>query len=167
MIMLLHLTRVDDVMCFKCILFLFLVQKKRLELNLGEKWNLLSIIVNIRKSRQYFLNENINDSLFIKWDKREQVLSDITRPRHKRLNTGMAPTRDWMIKIAKVSKLYLNSLLMGIVNSVSQSGTMKYQCKWKHWCVKQEMVTNIAKRRQPFLFSEVIQGYSMKKSSAA
>ena len=35
----------------------------------------------IRKSRQYFLNENINDSLFIKWDKRERVLSDITKPR--------------------------------------------------------------------------------------
>ena len=47
-----------------------------LEVNVGEKWNLLSIIVNIRKSRQYFLNENINDSLFIKWDKREGVLSD-------------------------------------------------------------------------------------------
>ena len=35
----------------------------------------------IRKSRQYFLNENINDSLFIKWDKRERVLSDITKPK--------------------------------------------------------------------------------------
>ena len=57
--MLLHLTRVDDVMCFKRLSFLFLVQKKRLEVNL------LSLIVNIRKSRQYFLNENINDSLFI------------------------------------------------------------------------------------------------------
>ena len=63
------------------ILFLFLVQKKRLEVNVGEKWNLLSIIVNIGKSRQYCLNENINDSLFIKWDKWEQVLSDITKPR--------------------------------------------------------------------------------------
>ena len=81
MIMLLHLTRVDDVMCFKRISFLFLVQKKRLEVNVGEKWNLLSIIVNIGKSRQYCLNENINDSLFIKWDKWEQVLSDITKPR--------------------------------------------------------------------------------------
>ena len=65
MIILLHLTRVDDVMCFKHISFLFLVQKKRLEVNVGEKWNLLSIIVNIGKSRQYCLNENINDSLFI------------------------------------------------------------------------------------------------------
>ena len=37
MIMLLHLTRVDDVMCFKHISFLFLVQKKRLEVNVGEK----------------------------------------------------------------------------------------------------------------------------------
>ena len=73
MIMLLHLTRVDDVMCFKRISFLFLVQKKRLEVNVGEKWNLLSITVNIRKSRQYCLNENIIDSLFIKWDKQEQI----------------------------------------------------------------------------------------------
>ena len=63
MIMLLHLTRVDDVMCFKRISFLFLVQKKRLEVNVGEKWNLLSIIVNIRKSMQYCLNENINKTL--------------------------------------------------------------------------------------------------------
>ena len=29
----------------------------------------------------YFLNENINDSLFIKLDKREGVLSDLTKPR--------------------------------------------------------------------------------------
>ena len=26
------------------------------------------------------------------------------------INTGMAPTCDWMIKIVKVNKLYLNSL---------------------------------------------------------
>ena len=81
MIMLLHLTRVDDVMCFKHISFLFLVQKKRLEVNVGEKWNLLSVIVNIGKSRQYCINENIDDSLFIKWDKRKRVLSDITKAR--------------------------------------------------------------------------------------
>ena len=62
MIMLLHLTRVDDVICFKHIPFLFLVQKKRLEVNVGEK----SIIVNTEKSKQYCLNGNINDSLFIK-----------------------------------------------------------------------------------------------------
>ena len=37
MIMLLHLTRVDDVMCFKRISFLFLVQKRRLEVNVSEK----------------------------------------------------------------------------------------------------------------------------------
>ena len=66
MIVLLHLTRVDDVMCFKRISFLFLVQKKRLEVNVGKKLNSLSFIVNIRKPRQYCLNENINDSLFIK-----------------------------------------------------------------------------------------------------
>ena len=79
---------------------------------------------------------------------------------HKRLITGMAPTCDWMIKIVKVNKLYLNSLLVSIVNRVSQSRTMKYQCEWKHRCVKQEMITNVAKGRQPFLFSEVVQRHS-------
>ena len=48
---------------------------------------------------------------------------------YKRLNTGMAPTWNWMIKIVKVNKLYLNSLPVSIVNRVSQSGTMKYQCE--------------------------------------
>ena len=48
---------------------------------------------------------------------------------HKRLNTGMAPTCDWMIKMVKVNNLYLNSLLVSMVNRVSRSGTMKYQCK--------------------------------------
>ena len=43
MITLLHLTRADDVMCFKCISFLFLVKKKRLEVNVGE-----NIILNIK-----------------------------------------------------------------------------------------------------------------------
>ena len=61
MIRLLNLTKVDDVMCFKNISFLFLVQKKRLEVNVGERWNLLSI-ANIGKSRQYCLNETINNS---------------------------------------------------------------------------------------------------------
>ena len=65
-------------MCFEQMSLLFLVQKKRLKVNAGEKRNLLFIIVNIGKSRQYCLNENINDSLFIKRDKRERVLSDIT-----------------------------------------------------------------------------------------
>ena len=41
----------------------------------------------------------------------------------------MAPTCDWMIKIVKVNKLCLNSLLASIVNRVSRSGTMKYQSK--------------------------------------
>ena len=49
--------------------------------------------------------------------------------RDKRLNAGMAPNRDWIIKIAKVNKLHLNSLLVSIVHRVSQSGTMKYQCE--------------------------------------
>ena len=66
MIMQLHLTRVDNVMCFKHVSFLFLVQKKKLATNVGEKWNLLSSFVNIKKSRQYFNNETINHSLFIK-----------------------------------------------------------------------------------------------------
>ena len=48
---------------------------------------------------------------------------------NKRLNTGMAPTCDWMIKIVKVNNLYLNSLLVSMVNRVSRSGTMKYQCE--------------------------------------
>ena len=39
----------------------------------------------------------------------------------KRLN-------NWMIKIVKVNKLYLDSLLVSIVNRVSRSGTMKYPC---------------------------------------
>ena len=78
----------------------------------------------------------------------------------KRQNTEMASTCDWMIKIVKVNKLYLNSLLVSIVNRVSQSGTMKYQCEWKHRCIKQEMVTYVAKGRQLFLFSEVVQRYS-------
>ena len=81
MIMLLHLTRVDDVMCFKLTSFLFLVQKKMLEVNVGQKWNLLSIIVNVGISREYCPNENINNSLFIIWDKRERVLSEI--PKHR------------------------------------------------------------------------------------
>ena len=37
MIMLLDLIRVDDVMCFKRISLLFLAQKKRFEVNVGEK----------------------------------------------------------------------------------------------------------------------------------
>ena len=80
--------------------------------------------------------------------------------RHKRLNTGMAPTCNWMIKIVKVNRLYLNSLSVSIVNRVSQSGTIKYQCEWKHRSVKKEMITYVAKGRQPFLFSEVVQRYS-------
>ena len=66
MIMQLHLTRVDNVMCFKHVSFLFLVQKKKLATNVGQKWNLLSGFVNIKESRQYFINETINHSLFIK-----------------------------------------------------------------------------------------------------
>ena len=54
----------------------------------------------------------------------------------------MAPTRDWMIKIVKVNKLYLNSLLVSIFNRVSRSGRMKYQCENtdesnKKWLLKE------------------------------
>ena len=48
----------------------------------------------------------------------------------------MAPTFNWMIKIVKVNKLCLNFLLVSIVNRVSRSGTMKYQCERKHRSVK-------------------------------
>ena len=81
MIMLLQLKSGWCVLQKKLYYFLFLVEKKRLEVNVGETWNLLSIIINIGKSRQYCLNENINDSLFIEWDKRERVLSHITKAR--------------------------------------------------------------------------------------
>ena len=72
-------------------------------------------------------------------------------------------------KIVKVNKLYLNSLLVSIVNRVSQSRTMKYQREWKHRCVKQEMVTYVAKERQPFLLGEVVQRWKshLLTSSAA
>ena len=53
-------------MCFKHLSSLFLVQKKKLVVNVGEKWNLLSSLVDIENSRQYCTNENINYSLFIK-----------------------------------------------------------------------------------------------------
>ena len=53
----------------------------------------------------------------------------------------MAPTCNWVIKIVKVNKLYLNYLLVSIVNRVSRSGTMKYPCEWKHRSVQQEMLT--------------------------
>ena len=62
----LQMTRVDNVMCFKHVSFLFLVQKKKLATNVGEKWNFLSSFVNIKESRQFFINETINHSLFIK-----------------------------------------------------------------------------------------------------
>ena len=65
---------------------------------------------------------------FLAWS-RIQVINYCLRIMVQATNTGMAPTCDWMIKIVKVNKLYLNSLLVSIVNRVSQSGTMKYQCE--------------------------------------
>ena len=79
----------------------------------------------------------------------------------------MAPTCDWMIKIVKVNKLYFNSLLVSIVNRVSRSGTMKYQCERKHRSVQQEMLTYVEKEgslsRSAKSFSDIP---AMKKSSA-
>ena len=60
---------------------------------------------------------------------KNKTLIDANCMRNKRLNTGMAPTCDWMIKMVKVNNLYLNSLLVSMVNRVSRSGTMKYQCE--------------------------------------
>ena len=57
---------------------------------------------------------------------------------NKRLNTGMAPTCDWMIKIVKVNNLYLNSLLVSMVNRVSQ---MKYQCENTDESIKKWLLT--------------------------
>ena len=51
-------------MWFKCLSFLFLVQKKKLAVNVGEKWNLLSHFINIENARQCCIYENINHSLF-------------------------------------------------------------------------------------------------------
>ena len=78
----------------------------------------------------------------------------------------MAPTCDWMIKIVKVNNLYLNSLLVSMVNRVSRSGTMKYQCE--NTDESQEMATYIMKRRHSLAcsarsFSDIP---AMKKSSA-
>ena len=44
----------------------------------------------------------------------------VARCSDKRLNTGMAPTCGWMIKIVKVNNLYLNSLHVSMVNRVSK-----------------------------------------------
>ena len=51
-----------------CVLNIIFVpgKRKKLVVNVGEKGNLLSSFVNIEKSRQYCINENINHSLFIK-----------------------------------------------------------------------------------------------------
>ena len=73
--MILHLTRVDEVMCFKHLPFLFLVHQEIAGSKSGWKVN----IQNVEKSRQYCLNENINHSPFIKWDKQKQVLSFVAK----------------------------------------------------------------------------------------
>ena len=79
-----------------------------------------------------------------------------------RLNTGMAPTCDWMIKIVKVNNLYLNSLLVSMVNRVSRSGTMKYQCENTDESNKKWLLNGIhnEEKAESSLFSEVVQRYS-------
>ena len=71
----------------------------------------------------------------------------------------MAPTCDWMIKIVKVKKLHLNSLLVNIVNRVSRSGIMKYQCKNTDESNKNGYLHN-EEKAESILFSEVVQRYS-------
>ena len=73
----------------------------------------------------------------------------------------MARTCDWMIKIIKVNKLYLNSLLVSIVNSMSQRGTMKYQYENTDVskCVRNGYFHNKEKAESIF-FSEAVQRYS-------
>ena len=67
-------------------------------------------------------------------------------------------------KIVKVNKLYLNSLLVSIVNRVYQSRTMKYQREWKHRCVKQKKSYLRSEGKAAFLVRRVRS--AMKKSSA-
>ena len=71
----------------------------------------------------------------------------------------MAPTCDWMIKIVKVNKLYLNSLLVSIVNRVSQSGTMKYNGKTPMTQTRNGYLHN-EEKAESVLFSKVFQRYS-------
>ena len=69
---------------------------------------------------------------------------------HKRLNTGMVPTCDWMIKIVKVNKLYLNSLLVSIVNI----DVKRPMCQTRNGYLHNE------EKAESILFSEVVQRYS-------
>ena len=72
----------------------------------------------------------------------------------------MALACDWMIKIVKVNKLYLNSLLVSIVNCVSQSGTMKYQYKNTNESNKKGYLHN-EEKAEFILFRKVVQRYSV------
>ena len=71
----------------------------------------------------------------------------------------MAPTCDWMIRIVKVNNLYLNSLHVSMVNRVSRSGTMKYQCENADESNKKGYSHN-EEKAESSLFSEVVQRYS-------
>ena len=59
---------------------------------MGEKFNLLSCTVNIEKSKQYCINENINPFLFIECDKlriRKRPLTDISPDCHHHFLNAM------------------------------------------------------------------------------
>ena len=71
----------------------------------------------------------------------------------------MAPTCDWMIKIVKVNDLHLNSLHVSMVNRMSRSGTMKYQCETPMSQTRNGYLHNEDKAESS-LFSEVVQRYS-------
>ena len=133
----------------KCAKYANVLVEKRTLVEKGKIWNLKSnCIYSMQSIEQHYYHET-----------EEQNSNGCKLLVKLATNTGMAPTFNRMIKIVKVNKLYLSSLLVSIVNRVSRSGTIKYQCEWKHRCVKQEMVTYVAKGWQPFLFSEVVQLY--------
>ena len=72
----------------------------------------------------------------------------------------MAPTCDWMIKIVKANKLYLNSLLVSIINRVSRGGTMRnINVKTLMYQTRNGNLHNEEKTKS-ILFSEVVQRYS-------
>ena len=75
----------------------------------------------------------------------------------------MAPTCNWMIKIVKVNKLYLNSLLVSIVSRVSRSGTMKYQCGNARIRQTRNGYLHNEGKVESILLSEVVQRYAGDK----
>ena len=67
-----------------------------------------------------------------------------------------------MIKIVKVNKLYLNSLLVSIVSPCVPKRNDEISMRVKIPMCETGMVTYITKRR-PFVFSKVVQRYSGDK----